>query len=327
MLKKIKIFIFAGFLILNLFFCSIFTNTAYADNKVYLGGMTAGFSLNTKGAEIVGLCDVITSDGLKTPSKDADLKIGDIILSIDRNDVNCAKDIELNIKNKNSVNLKIKRKEIQLDKSVKIAVDMAGNHKLGVFIREDISGIGTITYIKGNRFASLGHPVVNESGDLLEILGGKIYDCNLTGCIKGERGKAGELRGVFLKNNPVGTIEKNLNCGVFGTTNNKFDYKDLIEIEVGEAVPGNAKIYTTVECGKPFEYDISIIKIDTINNNKNFVIKIDDEELIKLTGGIVQGMSGSPIVQNDKLVGAVTHVFINDPTRGFGISISNMINN
>ena len=196
-----------------------------------------------------------------------------------------------------------------------------------MFIKDDINGIGTITFIKGNKFASLGHPIVSEEGENLEILTGNLYNCSISGCIKGEKGKAGELRGVFIKNNPIATINKNLNTGVFGCLNDNFDKSLLKEIEIGDAKIGDAKIYSTIDNGNPKYYSISIVKIDCDINSKNFVIKINDEELLSKTNGIVHGMSGSPIILNDRLVGAVTHVFINDPTRGFGLSIDKMLNN
>lgn len=302
-------------------------NVAYAnENVVYLGGFPAGFSVSTKGCAIVGLCDVVTLDGSKTPSKDAELLVGDIILSIDNVSVNSASDIEKNIKKDCLIKLKIKRCSEIIEKVVKPAKDLSGSYKLGVFIRDDVCGIGTVTYINNNRLASLGHPIIDENGEIIEIIGGSIFSCKITGCIKGEKGKAGELRGVFNKLNKVAEIDKNLVTGVYGeyqrNENNKFD-----KIEIGVAKMGDASIFTTIDGDKPKEYKINIIKVDSNETNKNFVIKVLDKDLLDKTGGIVQGMSGSPIVQNGKLVGAVTHVFINDPTRGFGISITNMINN
>ncbi len=296
------------------------------DDKLYLGGMPAGFSIQTRGANIVGLCDVVTVDGVKSPSKDAGIQVGDVILSIDGVDINCAKDIENAINNKNDTIITIERAGENIIKKVIPAKDMGGSYKLGVFVKDDVCGIGTITFIKGNSFASLGHPVINEDGNVAKIVAGNIFKCNVSGCVKGERGKPGELKGVFLKTNAIGTIDKNTDRGVYGKISNDFDKSNLIEIESGEAVMGDAIIYTTVKGNKPEKYDISIIKIDNENDNKNFVIKITDKRLLNCTNGIVQGMSGSPIVQNNKLVGAVTHVFINDPTRGFGISIDNMLN-
>ena len=305
-------------------------NTAYADDqtKIYLGGMPAGFTLFTKGAHIVGLCDVITEDGLKSPAKDCEIKVGDVIIAINNYEINNAKDIENAIKDQKQKNIYLNRDGKILVEKIVPAKDINGTVKLGVFVKDTVSGIGTITYIKGNRFASLGHPVADENGKILSVSGGELYNCNISGLLKGKRGKAGELHGVFFTNKKIAEIDKNDKSGVYGTIDkNTFDYKNLIEIGIGNASVGDAHIYSTINGDKPLKYDISIVKIDNNNDIKNFVIKVNDDRLIENTGGIVQGMSGSPIVQNNKLVGAVTHVFINDPTRGFGISIKNMINN
>lgn len=303
-------------------------NQVYASaEKIYLGGIPAGFSLKTKGAHIVGLCDVITESGLTSPCKDAGIEVGDVILKIDGVEIEGAIDVENNIRDKSMVFMEIKRKNDIFIKEIYPAKDLSGNVKIGVFIKEDICGIGTITYIKGDRFASLGHPVIDDMGELIEITNGKIYSCDITGFVKGERGKAGELRGVFLKNNNIGIIDKNLTCGVYGNVNENFSKNKLKEIKIGVAAHGDAQIYTTIDGCEPKKYNISIVKIDDDEKDKNFVIKIEDRTLLENLGGIVQGMSGSPIVQNNKLVGAVTHVFLNDPTRGFGVAISKMINN
>lgn len=305
-------------------------NYVYAeenDNSVYLGGQTAGFSISTKGAYIVGLCDVITESGIKQPSVDAGLCKGDIIVSIDGIEVNNASDIEKVVKDTNKKVLAIKRcGEVKLVDIVP-AKDVCGKYKLGIFVREDVCGIGTITYIKGNKFASLGHPILDENEEVLQISSGKIYNCNIIGYLKGERGKPGELRGVFEKKNQIGEIKLNCNCGVFGELDKNFNKKDLKKIDIGIARVGSASIFSTVSGNEVNEYSISIVKVDEASEFKNFIIKIADTRLLNGTGGIVQGMSGSPIVQNGKLIGAVTHVFINDPSRGFGIAVNNMLKN
>lgn len=318
-------------LCLILLLCSIFTifdtKTVFANEQIYLGGMPAGFSIETKGASVVGLSDVVTLEGIKSPSKDAGIQIGDIIISIDDQEVNNASELAKCLTDGNEKLISIKRKGETNVLTIKPEKDVSGLYKIGVLIRENINGIGTITYIQGNKFASLGHPIVDESGCLLEIVSGNLFKCNITGCIKGERGKAGELRGVFQKSKSIGNFAKNTDCGVFGKVDvNEIDYNKLIKVEKGRACIGNASIYSTVYGDTPKEYSISIIKVDENLGTKNFVIKITDKELLEITNGIVQGMSGSPIVQNGKLVGAVTHVFTNDPTRGFGVSIDNMLN-
>lgn len=313
--------IFVFFLVLS------FNNQiVYADEDIYLGGMTAGFSLYTRGAEVVGVCDVITENGLHSPSKLIGLKEGDILLKLDDNCINNASDIKKYIRDEQMLLEYMSGNEI-IVKTIKPAKDINGNYKLGVFIRDNVSGIGTITFIKGNRFASLGHPVINNEGKNIEISGGELYNCDITGYIKGERGKAGELRGVFIKNNAIASIDKNLISGVYGNINQQFDKRNLQKIQVDNARIGDAFIYSMIDNTIPKLYSISIIKVDDQADNKNFVIKVTDKKLLETTGGIIQGMSGSPIIQDGKLVGAVTHVFINDPTRGFGINIFNMLNN
>lgn len=325
MMRKKCSFLFLILAIYSLFIFSF--NTVYAfEEKIYLGGMPAGFSLLTRGASIVGLSDVITEKGLLSPAKEAGLKVGDTILKIDGVDINGASDIEKSLVDGLVKNLTVKRCGEVFNDTITPAKDLSGNFKLGIFVRDNVNGIGTITYVKGNRFASLGHPVLNDNSEIVEIIGGDLFHCNITDYIKGERGKPGELRGIFIRKDVIGTIDKNTECGVFGTYK-EINKDELISIETAEAVMGNATIYTTIKGESPKEYSITIIKVDNGLGQKNFVIKINDERLLECTGGIVQGMSGSPIVQNGKLVGAVTHVFINDPTRGFGVSIQNMLNN
>lgn len=325
-MKRLKVLLFVLLFSLSLANFKYFSTVAYAEEPIYLGGFPAGFSIETRGAFVMGVSNVLTSDGSISPCKDAGIERGDVILSIDGIPVNNAEDVELAIKDGAKKALEVKRcdeKEIKIIQPVK---DLGGNYRLGIFIREGISGIGTVTFIKGDKFGSLGHPVADESGRQLDITGGMLYKCNITGYIAGERGKPGELRGIFNKSELIGDIDKNIISGVYGRLDEKFDKKQLKKIEVGEGKIGRAKIYTTIMGNTPEEYDVSIVKVTDIKSDvKNYVIKINDNRLIESTSGIVQGMSGSPIVQDGKLVGAITHVFVNDPSRGFGISIDNML--
>ncbi len=294
--------------------------------KYFLGGIPVGIELTTRGATVVGTCEVVTNEGVVSPSKKAGITAGDVILSIDSIEVNDAFDVELSLKNGNDKCLMLDRRGEIVNVSVKPAKDLSGNYKLGIFIKNGVSGIGTITYFSSNgRFASLGHPVfLNDK--IAEIKKGNLYSCQITSYISGEYCKPGELKGVFIKDKIIGVIDKNAENGVFGNMNRGFECYPKREIQIGEGKIGEACIYTTINGNVPKEYSISIVKTDYRENNvKNFVIKINDKELIEKTGGIVQGMSGSPIVQDGKLIGAVTHVFTNDPLRGFGISIENMI--
>lgn len=294
-------------------------------DEIYLGGMPAGFSIYTRGATVIGLSDVVTENGLVSPSKDAGIKTGDVILSIDGNEVNNIFDIENNLKNDKIKIISIKRGDDILLINIKPQKDLVGNVKLGVFIRAEIDGIGTITFIKKDKIASLGHPILDGENKLLEITSGNLYNCVINGYIKGEKGKPGELKGILIRDKQIGSIYKNTTSGVYASTQN-IDYNKLTKIEIGQAKIGDAYIYSTINGKEPKKYSIKIVKDDnSFSEDKNYFIKITDKELLETTGGIVQGMSGSPIVQDGKLVGAVTHVFINDPTRGYGISISNML--
>lgn len=326
MKKKIIVFLLIAFSALASFGLS--GNIALAEGrKVILGGNPAGFYMQTRGAFVAGISDVMTDNGIVSPAKNAGLERGDIIYYLNDTEVNDASDIE------RVVNLSAEKITVDyfrcgnsFSTTITPAKDLQGDKKLGIFVKDDVSGIGTITFIDGNKIATLGHPVLDENESPLRILSGTIYSCNVTGFVKGERGAPGELRGVIMKNEPIAKIENNTIYGVFGTIDGEYDFNGKEEIETGEGKMGDAFIYTTINGNTPKKYSVSIVKADNlIADTKNYVIKITDEELLSATGGIVQGMSGSPIVQDGKLVGAITHVFINDPSRGFGISINNML--
>ena len=304
--------------------------TAKADeNWLYLGGFPAGFTIKSKGADIVGLSDVICESGVCSPAKNAGVLVGDRLLNIDSVEISTAKDIELALKNNKGENvvLKLNRRGEEIIKEVLPVKDISGAYKLGLFIRDNLNGIGTMTFVKENgEFMALGHPVVDERNNLTEVVSGELYKCSIIGVKKGVRGKAGELKGVFIKDNAIGMVCENLNCGLKGKFNKNFNVNSLKKVEIGECLVGSAKMITSIDGSLPTEYDISIVKVDsTARDNKNFVVKVNDERLLSYAGGIVQGMSGSPVIQNGKIVGAVTHVFLNDPTRGFGIFINNML--
>lgn len=326
MKRKLLFIVFCLILILgsNLSSVSVFAGK----EDIYLGGMPAGFSLEMRGAYVAGLTEVITENGLVSPSKEAGIQVGDIIMTIDGKEVNNANDIAISLRDGLKKNLEIKRNKETIYIMLTPARDLTRNYKLGVFIRDNVCGIGTITFYKGNKFASLGHPVIDDKGEILNVVGGNLYKSDISGYKRGERGNPGELHGIIYKNEKLGNISLNNINGVYGEiAENSIDYSKLVKIERGDAQMGKAYIYTTILGGVPRKYEISIVKIDKDEQVKNFVIKINDKKLLKTTGGIVQGMSGSPIIQNDKIVGAVTHVFVNDPSRGFGISIDNMLNN
>ena len=168
----------------------------------------------------------------------------------------------------------------------------------------------------------------SENKQEMHIKSGAVYECSIVGIQKGVRGRAGELRGMFLNDKQLGNAKKLCDCGIFGeiSAEMQWDNQKKAVASSNDAKPGKAWIYSTINGVCPKKYSVEIVKVDKFNkDNKNYVIKITDEELIAETGGIVQGMSGSPIIQEDKLVGAITHVFLNDPTRGYGINIEAML--
>ena len=324
--------LFLAVIICSLCFISI---EAFADEDgLYLGGFPAGFALDTTTVEVVGLCDVITDGGMCSPARDAGIKCGDIIDSINGEEVNKTADI-------NEIIAREYRKYeicvIRGGEAIKLPINPAkeltsGGKRIGVLVKDSISGVGTVTYVDktAGKFASLGHPVTDAHNKLIEINGGTVYNSLIYDVKKGMRGTPGELRGAFETGSVIGKAKINCPCGVFGELSKDFNCSRLTKISKGsvdEVQIGTAYIYSTVYGKEPVKYEISIAKVDKFNkDNRNFVIKVEDKALLDKTGGIVQGMSGSPIVQSGKLIGAVTHVFVNDPTRGYGIGIDNMLN-
>ena len=316
------------------FTLSFASTAAFAEEDyLYLGGFPAGFVLNTKVVEVIGVCDVVTESGVRSPAREAGIKTGDIIDKINGEEVNASSDIN------SMLSKEFKKFEIEVlrgGESMKLNVTPAkeitsGGKRLGVLVKDSINGIGTVTYIDGKskKFASLGHPVSDSNNNLIEINGGTIYGSLIYDVKKGVRGTPGELRGAFENGVVIGKAKVNCSCGVFGDVAENYNYSNLLRIskaDIDEVQIGEAYIYTTIYGTSADKYKISIVKVDKGNKeNRNFVIKIEDNKLLEKTGGIVQGMSGSPIVQNGKLIGAVTHVFVNDPTRGYGIGIDNML--
>lgn len=328
-IRKILIIVCAFFL------CFSSSQVAYANSEyeLYLGGYPAGFILRTNNVEIVGLCDVITNEGLISPAKNAGLNVGDIILSINDKKIEGLQSISDILNESYKIyNVTFIREGKTHTESIIPAIEKAtGNKRLGMLIKDTVSGVGTITYINksDNTYASLGHPVNYTNGKIIDIYDGQVYKSIIYDIKKGTRGAPGELKGIIENSEHIGNVKKNCKCGIFGECKKDFNYDNLIKIEKGnitDVAIGKAKTYTTIKGNEPKMYDISIVKIDANNkDNRNFVIKIDDDNLIKATGGIIQGMSGSPIIQDGKLIGAITHVFINDPTRGYGIFIDNML--
>lgn len=331
---------------LNIKLFNLITIKSYSVNfidnfKVIASGSALGFSLLTDGVIIVGFNPIITENGSINPFDGSGIEIGDRIKRINNKDITCLNDIDTILTNEDykgePLNIDIYRGEEEISKQVTPAKDYLTNkYKLGLWIREDATGIGTLTYIRedNNRFGALGHGICEEGqNDTLKITGGSIYNCDIIGINKGEKGKTGELRGLFVTgSNTQGSIDTNNKYGVFGVVKEGSELFNAKKYEVGGRLsvkPGKATILCCLNGKTIEEFEIEIIKTNyqKRSNDKSMVIRVVDDELIKRTGGIIQGMSGSPIIQNGKLIGAVTHVFISDPTKGFGIYLDWMIEN
>ncbi len=301
--------------------------TIYDEEEVYLGGIPLGFSINTKGLIVVGKNE---------RNKNNPFKTGDVITHINNTEIEEASDIIKYLnenKDKDLFILLIRNGE---QRQVVVAPEYdetTKTHKLGIWVRDDAQGIGTLTFVKKDgSFGALGHSICDyETGVEIPVKDGGIYNCNLIGINKAEKHKTGELRCLFSANkDPIGIVSKNTNCGVFGDTNNIDSLSDQnLTAQIGSRMLvklGKAKIVSAVS-GVREEYDIEIIKAkyQSTSNNKSIVFRVIDKRLINLTGGIVQGMSGSPIIQNGKIIGAVTHVFLNDATKGYGIYLDWMM--
>lgn len=334
-MRKLKFFLAAFLLFLPLaLFGTGGMGASAASNEYYLGGMTAGFTLSAGGTEIIGLSEVCAEDGIHRPAGDAGIRVGDTICAVDGITIKSISDLNeaLERSGGKAVTITVKRNgETAQVEIVPVKDKKGGRYKIGVLIRDTLTGIGTVTYIEKDtlRFGSLGHAVCNENSESLDISDPKVYLCSVIGVSKGKRGKAGELRGLFLNDKALAKADAVCETGLYGTFEKGYDFSrsETVQIApISEATIGKAVIYSTIDGICPQMYEIAIAKVDADNReNKNFVIKVTDEKLLEETGGIVQGMSGSPIVQNGKLIGAVTHVFLNDPTRGYGIGIENML--
>lgn len=302
--------------------------------EVYPCGLPFGIKMFTKGVMVVGMGEV---DKGITPSKDAGLRLGDMILSIDDIPVYNNDDIVniINRSNGNDVFIKVIRNNIEHTfKLTPQRSSMKDAYKAGMWVRNSTAGIGTLTfYMDSGYFGGLGHPVCDvDTGQVMPLLSGEIINVKISGISKGRSGYPGELRGTFTEEKNIGLLTQNTSTGVYGrlTNINFSNRKKKIPIAMMQDIKeGPAKILATIDEFGPKYFDIMVDKINynNINPCKNMIIKITDKQLIDKTGGIVQGMSGSPIIQNGKMIGAITHVFVNQPLKGYGIFAENMVKN
>jgi len=307
------------------------------NDEIYACGKTVGITLQSKGVVIVGQNPILTDNGNAVPA--TSLSLGDIICEIEGENIEQAEKISKVINDPQFVGkelvVKCKRNGATFYTTVKPQLDKESNtYKLGLWVRDDASGIGTLTYIKKDtlEFGALGHPISDiDTGAIMEVFDGNLYKCNVLSLAKGSRGKAGEIKGIFVQSaNPLGSVTKNTNFGIFGTASEQL-LQTCRKVKIGgrsTVKAGKAQILCCLD-GKNIEsFDIEIIKTtyQSKQSNKSLIFKVTDKDLIARTGGIIQGMSGSPIIQNGRLIGAVTHVFLNDATKGFGVYLDLMLN-
>ena len=298
------------------------------------GGQTIGVELKTEGVLVVGLADIANAENISTsPAKMAGIQIGDKILEIDSIYMDSTDDI---LKYTESMGIKIYEFKIErAGKIVYLTITPVQRYesdeiKFGFWARDNIAGIGTITFVdpKTGTYSAIGHGISDsETGKLIDIASGTISKANITNIKLGKKGEPGEIIGYILKDEKcLGTVSNNTNFGIYGKINKDsmgYFSGDLMEVgKKEELVLGPAYMISCVNNEiKKYRIEISRIFYQNKPDEKSFVIKITDEELLKMTNGIIQGMSGSPIIQNNKIVGAVTHVFMNDPSKGYGIYI------
>lgn len=302
--------------------------------KLYPGGNVVGIKLQTNGPFVVGFSDIENEEQKPySPSKESGINLGDIILSINDTKIESSEFLAetLNSLDDEEIDIKLERDGKILYKKVKPIRTEDGKSKIGLWVRDSTAGIGTVTFIDPETgiYGALGHPITDvDTGDIIKISKGSIVNSSIVNVKKGEKGNPGELKGVFINDDiKLGNVMYNTRYGIFGEYSLENFYGEKMSIALKDEIKeGPAKIISTIdnECKA---YDVVIEKLLQQDNpsSKSMIIKVTDPELLEKTGGIVQGMSGSPIIQNNKIIGAITHVLVNKPDTGYGIYIEWML--
>ena len=306
----------------------------YKGLKLYAGGIPFGVKFMTDGVLVTGFAEIPGDSGTRIPAKDAGLQVGDVILRAGGDKISSSVELSRAVEQSGGKSIEIvyvrEGRECKTVLSPAYSADEA-KYKSGIYVRDSGAGIGTVTYIMPEtlEFGGLGHGICDgDTGRLIPMQRGSVVGVTINGVVKGIVGTPGEVKGYF-SSGKTGSLFKNTDCGVFGAyaALPKNCNSNLYDIGLrNEVQNGKAHIICTLDEGGAQEYEIEISEIRlSSTSNKCFNVKVTDPKLIEKTGGIVQGMSGSPIIQNGKLIGAVTHVLINDPTTGYGIFIENML--
>ena len=317
--NKLQIFLLALLLIFPL-------NTFAYSNYVISGGNTIGIEVNSKGVMVVGFYKL--NDAYI--AKDAGFEVGDVILKVNDKEVSdISSMVTLMGNEEKTINFMVLRNGMKRKVNLKLVKDNDNVLKTGLYVKDKINGIGTLTYIdpKSRVFGALGHEIL-ESNTIskFEIKDGKIYDAYVSGIVKSRNGKAGEKNAVYNKDDVYGVVEANEISGIFGKYSKDISNMDVIKVgKVDDITMGKAYIRTVIDNDKVEDFEINIINLDTNSKTKNFLFEITDKRLLEKTGGVVQGMSGSPIIQDNKIIGAVNYVIVNDTSKGYGIFITTML--
>ncbi|MCI7702418.1 MAG: PDZ domain-containing protein [Tenericutes bacterium] len=317
--NKLQIFLLALLLIFPL-------NTFAYSNYVISGGNTIGIEVNSKGVMVVGFYKL--NDAYI--AKDAGFEVGDVILKVNDKEVSdISSMVTLMGNEEKTINFMVLRNGMKRKVNLKLVKDNDNVLKTGLYVKDKINGIGTLTYIdpKSRVFGALGHEIL-ESNTIskFEIKDGKIYDAYVSGIVKSRNGKAGEKNAVYNKDDVYGVVEANEISGIFGKYSKDISNMDVIKVgKVDDITMGKAYIRTVIDNDKVEDFEINIINLDTNSKTKNILFEITDKRLLERTGGVVQGMSGSPIVQDNKIIGAVNYVIVNDTSKGYGIFITTML--
>ena len=306
--------------IFSLYLCAV---NVFAARELIPVGEVIGLELSA------GTVTVAAFDDAFPAGRDAGLRIGDEIVSIDESEIQCAEDVRRALhRSDGTVDLLVSRDGQQQQIRAEPQITETGP-KLGIYLRQGITGIGTVTFYdpETGSFGTLGHGVNDGKGKLLPMTKGTAYRASVVSVQKGKSGAPGQLKGSLDGSRPVGSLSGNTGKGVFGQATALWQGESIPVASCAEVRTGKATIRSTVDGGTPRDYSVEILKIypSDRSDGRNLLIRVTDSDLLDATGGIVQGMSGSPIIQHGKLVGAVTHVLVNDPTRGYGIFIENML--
>lgn len=324
-LKKLKLQIIFPLLILFIMPTNIYAYSKY----IIPGGETIGIEVNSKGVLVVGFYEANS----RYIGKDAGFEIGDTITEINNNKVNNINEmvnvVNEEAKDSNKLDVTITRNNKSSTLNLEMLCDSENVCKTGLYVKDEITGIGTLTYIdpKTTIFGALGHEITEKTtGEKFEIKDGKIFKATVTDNTKSENGSPGEKNATYDETITYGKINSNEESGIFGKYTDELLKDKALEVGTKDDVKkGEAIIRTVINGNEVKEYTINILNINKDSDIKNILFEITDKELLNETGGVIQGMSGSPIIQNDKIVGAVTHVIVNDAKKGYGIFITTML--